>query len=96
MLLDEASVTGTAKYYGSFLAKVQLQFTTHWNHICNSFHKMLNSMGSKYYWVGSNLTIIGVRSLSGCEHRILPHDRNRKLDWFGCYDEKYNQRCKLG
>jgi UDP-N-acetylglucosamine 1-carboxyvinyltransferase len=75
MLLDEASVTGTANIVmAAVLAKGQ---TTVYNAACEPYLqqlcKMLNSMGAKITGVGSNLlTIEGVESLGGCEHRILP------------------------
>jgi len=75
MLLDEASVTGTANILmAAVLAKGR---TTIYNAACEPYlqqlSRMLNSMGAKIGGVGSNLLIIdGVESLSGCEHRILP------------------------
>ncbi|CAM1341859.1 UDP-N-acetylglucosamine 1-carboxyvinyltransferase [Tenacibaculum amylolyticum] len=75
MLLDEASVTGTANIImAAVLAKGT---TTIYNAACEPYiqqlSKMLNSMGAKISGVGSNLlTIEGVESLGGCEHRILP------------------------
>jgi len=75
MLLDEASVTGTANIImASVLAKGT---TTIYNAACEPYiqqlSKMLNSMGAKISGVGSNLlTIEGVDSLGGCTHRVLP------------------------
>ncbi len=75
MLLDEASVTGTANIV---MAAVMAEGTTTiYNAACEPYLQqlctMLNSMGAKIRGVGSNLlTIEGVTSLSGCEHTILP------------------------
>ncbi len=75
MLLDEASVTGTANI---IMAAVMAEGTTTiFNAACEPYLqqlcKMLNSMGAKITGVGSNLiTIEGVKYLSGCEHTILP------------------------
>ncbi len=75
MLLDEASVTGTANIVmTAVLAEGQ---TTIYNAACEPYLqqlcKMLNKMGAKISGVGSNLlTIEGVKSLKGCEHTILP------------------------
>ncbi|MGL4410545.1 MAG: UDP-N-acetylglucosamine 1-carboxyvinyltransferase [Bacteroidales bacterium] len=75
MLLDEASVTGTANIVmTAVLAKGR---TTIYNAACEPYLqqlcKMLNSMGAKISGVGSNLLHIdGVESLGGCKHRILP------------------------
>lgn len=75
MLLDEASVTGTANI---LMAAVMAEGkTTIYNAACEPYLqqlcKMLNSMGAKISGVGSNLlTIEGVTGLSGCKHRILP------------------------
>ncbi|MGO4772305.1 UDP-N-acetylglucosamine 1-carboxyvinyltransferase [Flavobacterium sp. W22_SRS_FK3] len=85
MLLDEASVTGTANIVmAAVLAKGR---TTVYNAACEPYLqqlcKMLNSMGAKITGVGSNLlTIEGVESLSGCEHRILP-DMIEIGSWIG-------------
>src|ERR1017187_4517104 len=74
MLLDEASVTGTANIVmAAVLAK---GITTIYNAACEPYVqqlcKMLNSMGAKITGVGSNLlTIEGVSYLSGCKHRLL-------------------------
>lgn len=75
MLLDEASVTGTANIV---MAAVMAQGkTTIMNAACEPYVyqlcKMLNSMGAKIEGVGSNLlTIEGVKELHGCRHRLLP------------------------
>ena len=85
MLLDEASVTGTANIVMSaVLAKGK---TTIYNAACEPYLqelcKMLNSMGAKISGVGSNLlTIDGVTSLGGCELRILP-DMIEIGSWIG-------------
>jgi len=75
MLLDEASVTGTANI---LMAAVMAEgITTIFNAACEPYLqqlcKMLNSMGAKITGVGSNLlSIEGVKYLGGCSHRILP------------------------
>jgi UDP-N-acetylglucosamine 1-carboxyvinyltransferase len=75
MLLDEASVTGTANI---IMAAVFAQGTTTiMNAACEPYVYqlcgMLNNMGAKISGVGSNmLTIEGVTSLHGCTHRLLP------------------------
>jgi UDP-N-acetylglucosamine 1-carboxyvinyltransferase len=75
MLLDEASVTGTANI---LMAAVLAEGTTTiYNAACEPYLqqlcKLLNAMGAKISGVGSNLLIIeGVLSLNGCNHRILP------------------------
>ena len=75
MLLDEASVTGTANIVmAAVMAKGK---TTIFNAACEPYLlqlcKMLNSMGAKIQGIGSNLlTIEGVDSLGGCAHRLLP------------------------
>ena len=75
MLLDEASVTGTANLImASVLANGT---TTIYNAACEPYLqqlcKMLNSMGANIQGVGSNLlTITGVTSLKGGNHEILP------------------------
>ncbi|OYX85561.1 MAG: UDP-N-acetylglucosamine 1-carboxyvinyltransferase [Flavobacteriales bacterium 32-34-25] len=85
MLLDEASVTGTANIVmAAVLAKGT---TTVYNAACEPYLqqlcKMLNSMGANITGVGSNLlTIEGVESLGGCEHRILP-DMIEIGSWIG-------------
>ncbi|MBU0487451.1 MAG: UDP-N-acetylglucosamine 1-carboxyvinyltransferase [Bacteroidetes bacterium] len=75
MLLDEASVTGTANI---ILAAVMAEGTTTiFNAACEPYIqqlcKMLNRMGAKISGVGSNLLVIdGVKELHGCEHTMLP------------------------
>ena len=75
MLLEEASVTGTANIImTAVLAKGK---TTIYNAACEPYLqqlcKMLNSMGAKISGIGSNLiSIEGVEKLNGCNHRILP------------------------
>ncbi|WP_165040589.1 UDP-N-acetylglucosamine 1-carboxyvinyltransferase [Dysgonomonas sp. ZJ709] len=75
MLLDEASVTGTANILmASVLAEGE---TTIYNAACEPYiqqlSKLLNQMGAKITGVGSNLLRIeGVKTLSGAKHRILP------------------------
>ena len=75
MLLDEASVTGTANIV--MAAVLAEGITTIYNAACEPYLqqlcKMLNAMGAKISGVGSNLlTIEGVTSLKGTKHRILP------------------------
>ena len=75
MLLDEASVTGTANIV--MAAVLAEGTTTIYNAACEPYLqqlcKMLNRMGAKISGVGSNLlTITGVTSLNGTTHRILP------------------------
>jgi UDP-N-acetylglucosamine 1-carboxyvinyltransferase len=85
MLLDEASVTGTANIVmAAVLAKGR---TTVYNAACEPYLqqlcKMLNSMGANITGVGSNLlTIEGVEKLGGCTHRILP-DMIEIGSWIG-------------
>ncbi len=75
MLLDEASVTGTANIV---MAAVLAQGrTTIYNAACEPYLQqlceMLNRMGAKISGVGSNLLHIdGVKELGGTEHRCLP------------------------
>ena len=75
MLLDEASVTGTANILmAATLAKGE---TTIYNAACEPYiqqlSKMLVRMGAKIEGIGSNLLkICGVESLGGASHRILP------------------------
>jgi UDP-N-acetylglucosamine 1-carboxyvinyltransferase len=75
MLLDEASVTGTANIVmAAVLADGKTQI---YNAACEPYLqqlcKMLNRMGAKISGVGSNLlTIEGVELLDGTDHRILP------------------------
>ncbi len=75
MLLDEASVTGTANIL--MAAVLSEGTTTIYNAACEPYLQqlcnMLVSMGAKISGIGSNLlTIVGVSSLNGCSHRILP------------------------
>ncbi len=75
MLLDEASVTGTANLV--MAATLADGITTIYNAACEPYLqqlcKMLNSMGANIQGVGSNLlTITGVTSLNGCNHVLLP------------------------
>ncbi len=85
MLLDEASVTGTANIImAAVLAKGK---TTIYNAACEPYLqqlcKMLNRMGAKITGIGSNLiTIEGVESLSGTEHTVLP-DMIEIGSWIG-------------
>ncbi len=85
MLLDEASVTGTANIVmAAVLAEGK---TTIYNAACEPYLQqlcnMLNSMGAKITGVGSNLLEIeGVEKLGGCEHRILP-DMIEIGSWIG-------------
>lgn len=75
MLLDEASVTGTANIVmAAVLAKGT---TTIYNAACEPYIQqlchMLNAMGANISGIASNLlTIVGVDSLHGATHRILP------------------------
>jgi UDP-N-acetylglucosamine 1-carboxyvinyltransferase len=85
MLLEEASVTGTANIV--MAAVLAEGTTTIYNAACEPYLQqlctMLNSMGAKISGVGSNLlTIEGVESLKGCEHRILP-DMVEIGSWIG-------------
>lgn len=75
MLLDEASVTGTANII--MAASLASGRTTIYNAACEPYVqqlcRMLNSMGAKISGIGSNLlTIEGVEKLGGCRHRLLP------------------------
>jgi UDP-N-acetylglucosamine 1-carboxyvinyltransferase len=85
MLLDEASVTGTANIVmAAVLAKGK---TTIYNAACEPYLqqlcKMMNAMGAKVSGIGSNLlTIEGVENLGGCTHRILP-DMIEIGSWIG-------------
>ena len=85
MLLDEASVTGTANIVmAAVLAEGK---TSIYNAACEPYLqqlcKMLNSMGAKITGVGSNLLEIeGVASLGGCTHTILP-DMIEIGSWIG-------------
>lgn len=75
MLLDEASVTGTANV---LMAAVMAEGTTTiYNAACEPYlqqlSKMLNRMGAKISGVGSNLLVVeGVETLGGTEHTMLP------------------------
>ncbi|MFP9113766.1 UDP-N-acetylglucosamine 1-carboxyvinyltransferase [Flavobacterium sp. RHBU_3] len=85
MLLDEASVTGTANIV--MAAVLAEGTTTIYNAACEPYLQqlcnMLNRMGAKITGVGSNLlTIEGVETLGGCEHRILP-DMIEIGSWIG-------------
>jgi len=85
MLLDQASVTGTANI---IMAAVLAEgITTIYNAACEPYIqqlcKMLNSMGARIEGVGSNLlTIEGVKYLGGCTHKILP-DMIEIGSWIG-------------
>ena len=75
MLLDEASVTGTANII--MTAVMADGETVIYNAACEPYIqqlcKMLNSMGARISGIGSNLLKIeGVKSLTGCTHKILP------------------------
>jgi UDP-N-acetylglucosamine 1-carboxyvinyltransferase len=75
MLLDEASVTGTANIV--MAAVLASGRTTIYNAACEPYLqqlcKMLNRMGAKISGIGSNLLVIdGVKELSGTDHTILP------------------------
>jgi UDP-N-acetylglucosamine 1-carboxyvinyltransferase len=85
MLLDEASVTGTANIV--MAAVLAEGTTTIYNAACEPYLqqlcKMMNAMGAKVSGIGSNLlTIEGVDELHGCEHRILP-DMIEIGSWIG-------------
>ena len=75
MLLDEASVTGTANI---IMAAVMADgATTIYNAACEPYIQqlcnMLNRMGAKITGIGSNLlNIEGVKELKGTDHRLLP------------------------
>ncbi len=75
MLLEEASVTGTANIL--MAASMALGTTTIYNAACEPYVQqlcqMLLSMGAKISGIGSNLLIVeGVDSLKGCNHTCLP------------------------
>jgi UDP-N-acetylglucosamine 1-carboxyvinyltransferase len=75
MLLDEASVTGTANLV--MAAVLAEGTTTIYNAACEPYVQqlclMLNKMGAKISGIASNLLIIeGESSLNGCSHRLLP------------------------
>jgi UDP-N-acetylglucosamine 1-carboxyvinyltransferase len=85
MLLDEASVTGTANIV--MAAVMAKGTTTIYNAACEPYLQqlcsMLNRMGAKISGIGSNLlTIEGVDDLGGCEHRVLP-DMIEIGSWIG-------------
>ena len=75
MLLDEASLTGTANILmAAVMAKGS---TTIYNAACEPYIqqlcRMLNSMGANISGIGSNLLKIeGVSELGGCQHTLLP------------------------
>ena len=75
MLLDEASVTGTANI---IMAAVMAKGTTTiYNAACEPYIQqlchMLNAMGADISGIGSNLLRIrGAKALHGCTHRVLP------------------------
>ena len=75
MLLDEASVTGTANI---IMAAVLVEGTTTiYNAACEPYIQqlchMLNAMGANISGIASNLiTIVGTKSLHGADHRVLP------------------------
>ncbi|OUR90904.1 UDP-N-acetylglucosamine 1-carboxyvinyltransferase [Flavobacteriales bacterium 34_180_T64] len=85
MLLDEASVTGTANIVmAAVLAEGR---TTIYNAACEPYLqqlcKMLNRMGAKISGIGSNMLIIdGVDTLGGTDHRMLP-DMIEIGSWIG-------------
>ena len=85
MLLDEASVTGTANIV--MAAVLATGTTTIYNAACEPYLqqlcKMLNRMGAKISGIGSNmLTIQGVKTLGGTEHAMLP-DMIEIGSWIG-------------
>lgn len=85
MLLDEASVTGTANIV--MAAVLAEGTTTIYNAACEPYLqqlcKMLNRMGAKISGIGSNLLVIdGVDALGGTEHRMLP-DMIEIGSWIG-------------
>ncbi|WP_047414525.1 UDP-N-acetylglucosamine 1-carboxyvinyltransferase [Cellulophaga sp. Hel_I_12] len=85
MLLDEASVTGTANIV--MAAVLAEGTTTIYNAACEPYLqqlcKMLNRMGAKITGIGSNLLVIeGVTTLVGTEHRMLP-DMIEIGSWIG-------------
>jgi UDP-N-acetylglucosamine 1-carboxyvinyltransferase len=85
MLLDEASVTGTANILmAAVLAEGK---TTIYNAACEPYLqqlcKMLNRMGAKISGIGSNMLIIdGVKKLEGTQHTMLP-DMIEIGSWIG-------------
>ena len=85
MLLDEASVTGTANIV--MAASLAEGTTTIYNAACEPYLQqlceMINSMGGKISGIGSNLLHIeGVKELGGCQHRVLP-DMIEIGSWIG-------------
>lgn len=75
MLLDEASVTGTANII--MAAVLTNGTTTIYNAACEPYIQqlchLLNAMGARISGIGSNLlTIIGVETLHGARHTVLP------------------------
>jgi len=85
MLLDEASVTGTANIV--MAAVLAEGTTTIYNAACEPYLqqlcKMLNRMGAKISGVGSNMLIVeGVHNLGGTTHRMLP-DMIEIGSWIG-------------
>ncbi|MBI1228410.1 MAG: UDP-N-acetylglucosamine 1-carboxyvinyltransferase [Bacteroidetes bacterium] len=75
LLMDEISVTGTANVL--FAAVLAEGMTTIYNAACEPYVqqlcKLLNKMGAKISGIGSNLlTIEGVKTLGGADHRCLP------------------------
>ncbi|WP_314894471.1 UDP-N-acetylglucosamine 1-carboxyvinyltransferase [uncultured Capnocytophaga sp.] len=85
ILLDEASVTGTANIV--MAASLAKGTTTLYNAACEPYLqqlcKMLNQMGANIQGVGSNKLIIqGVDKLNGCTHQILP-DMIEIGSWIG-------------
>lgn len=75
MLLDEASVTGTANII--MAAVLAESTTTIYNAACEPYIQqlchLLNAMGARISGIASNLlTIVGVKTLHGAEHTILP------------------------
>ncbi|MCF6181589.1 UDP-N-acetylglucosamine 1-carboxyvinyltransferase [Lutibacter sp.] len=85
MLLEEASVTGTANIImAAVLAKGE---TTIYNAACEPYIqqlcKMLNTMGANISGIGSNLlSIKGVKKINGCNHKVLP-DMIEIGSWIG-------------
>jgi len=85
MLLDEASVTGTANIV--MAAALAEGTTTIYNAACEPYLqqlcKMITRMGGKVSGIGSNLLKIeGVDQLGGCQHRVLP-DMIEIGSWIG-------------
>jgi len=85
ILMDEASVTGTANIV--MAAALAEGTTTLYNAACEPYLQqlcnMLNRMGARISGIGSNmLTIEGVETLSGTQHRILP-DMIEIGSWMG-------------